>query len=339
MTALTAWPDAARADVGDRLAHRREDRPGALDRRGRRRRRRSSAWPSARPRCRPTPARRRGRRRPRRGASAKSRVADGEIVEQSMTSWPARAPCRRAPSGPEQDGLDVGRVRDADDDDVGRGRRRRRASRPRSTPSSSSSGARSGLRFQAVTANPARARLAAIAAPIVPRPRKPIRSPLINRSRCCYARPHHATRPPADVAGLPIAAQGGSDAVRRPGRRARSPPPSTSSFFVLESVTVQPAERRGPVRADDAGADRGRPADGLQPGLLQPVPGARGRRPGSRSSRGGSVDAGRAIVLFACACMVGAGAVLLSTNRRFARSAAIQAVPPLVAIVAALLLR
>ena len=52
----------------------------------------------------------------------------------------------------------------------------------------------------------------------------------------------------------------------------------------------------------------------------------------------GSTDAGRAIALFACACMVGAGLVLLSTNRRFARSAGIQAVPPLLAIVAAFLI-
>jgi hypothetical protein len=37
--------------------------------------------------------------------------------------------------------------------------------------------------------------------------------------------------------------------------------------------------------------------------------------------------------------MVGAGLVLLSTNRRFVRSAAIQAVPPLIAIVAALVLK
>jgi putative membrane protein len=37
--------------------------------------------------------------------------------------------------------------------------------------------------------------------------------------------------------------------------------------------------------------------------------------------------------------MVGAGLVLLATNRRFARSAAIQALPPLVAIVATLVLR
>jgi len=52
----------------------------------------------------------------------------------------------------------------------------------------------------------------------------------------------------------------------------------------------------------------------------------------------GSVDAGRAIVLFACACMVGAGLVLYASSRRFARSAAIQALPPLVAIVAAVVI-
>jgi putative membrane protein len=53
----------------------------------------------------------------------------------------------------------------------------------------------------------------------------------------------------------------------------------------------------------------------------------------------GSVDAGRAIVLFASTCMVGAGLVLLATNRRFARSAAIQAGPPLIAIVLSVVLR
>jgi putative membrane protein len=46
----------------------------------------------------------------------------------------------------------------------------------------------------------------------------------------------------------------------------------------------------------------------------------------------GAVREGRAIVLFACACMVGAGVVLVLSSRRFARSAAIQALPPLVAI-------
>jgi len=52
----------------------------------------------------------------------------------------------------------------------------------------------------------------------------------------------------------------------------------------------------------------------------------------------GQEPAGRAIVLYACACMVGAAAVLLATNRRFLAAAAVQAGPPLVAIVAALLL-
>ena len=51
----------------------------------------------------------------------------------------------------------------------------------------------------------------------------------------------------------------------------------------------------------------------------------------------GSVEAGRAIVLFACACMVLAGTVLLATSRALARSAVIQLVPPALAILAALL--
>lgn len=52
----------------------------------------------------------------------------------------------------------------------------------------------------------------------------------------------------------------------------------------------------------------------------------------------GQDPAGRAIVLFACACMVGAGIVLLATNRRFLAAAALQAGPPIVAIAAAFLL-
>jgi putative membrane protein len=52
----------------------------------------------------------------------------------------------------------------------------------------------------------------------------------------------------------------------------------------------------------------------------------------------GQEAAGRAIVVFACACMVGAGVVLLATNRRFLAAAALQAGPPLVAIVAAFVL-
>ena len=53
----------------------------------------------------------------------------------------------------------------------------------------------------------------------------------------------------------------------------------------------------------------------------------------------GQVDAGRAIVLFACATMVGAGVVLFASNRRFLIGASIQAVPPLVVLVVSLLAR
>ena len=49
--------------------------------------------------------------------AAKSQLPDGAIVEQSMMRVPARAPDDAVL--PEQDGLDVGRVRDADHDDVG----------------------------------------------------------------------------------------------------------------------------------------------------------------------------------------------------------------------------
>jgi len=46
---------------------------------------------------------------------------------------------------------------------------------------------------------------------------------------------------------------------------------------------------------------------------------------------------GEAIVLFACASMVGAAIVLRVTNRRFLQAALIQAVPPLVVIVVSFL--
>jgi putative membrane protein len=48
----------------------------------------------------------------------------------------------------------------------------------------------------------------------------------------------------------------------------------------------------------------------------------------------GSDEAGRAVVLFCCACMVGAGIILLATSRRFLQASLVQALPPLVAIVA-----
>ena len=117
--------------------------------------------------------------------------------------------------GAEEDRLDVRGVRDADDRDLGVataaagvaaiGRRDPRAP-----------GARPGVRFQAVTAKPARARLAAIAAPIVPRPRKATASwsgaVIASRPARC------AAGPPGPVGGV----SGGIAAVRCAQRRAAS---------------------------------------------------------------------------------------------------------------------
>ena len=50
----------------------------------------------------------------------------------------------------------------------------------------------------------------------------------------------------------------------------------------------------------------------------------------------GHDDVGLALVVFGCAAMVGAGIVLLATDRRLRNAAAVQALPPLVAIVVAL---
>ncbi|MFC0624846.1 DUF1304 domain-containing protein [Kribbella deserti] len=46
-------------------------------------------------------------------------------------------------------------------------------------------------------------------------------------------------------------------------------------------------------------------------------------------------DKGEAIALFACACMVGAGVVLIATDRRMLQSAAMQAGPPLLGLILA----
>jgi putative membrane protein len=109
-------------------------------------------------------------------------------------------------------------------------------------------------------------------------------------------------------------------------------------FFVLESVTFsQPsvAARFGMTTPEQIAAVRPMAFNQGFYNLFLAV----GIVGGLALVAAGSVDAGRAVVLFACACMVGAGLVLLSTNRRFVRSAAIQALPPLVAIVGALALR
>jgi putative membrane protein len=109
-------------------------------------------------------------------------------------------------------------------------------------------------------------------------------------------------------------------------------------FFVLESVTFsQPsvAARFGMTTPEQIAAVRPMAFNQGFYNLFLAV----GIVGGLALVAAGSVDAGRAVVLFACSCMVGAGLVLLSTNRRFIRSATIQALPPLVAIVAALALR
>ena len=109
-------------------------------------------------------------------------------------------------------------------------------------------------------------------------------------------------------------------------------------FFILESVTFsQPsvAARFGLTTPEQIAAVRPMAFNQGFYNLFLAV----GIVGGLALIASGSVDAGRAIVLFACACMVGAGLVLLSTNRRFARSAAIQAVPPLIAIVVALVVK
>jgi putative membrane protein len=50
----------------------------------------------------------------------------------------------------------------------------------------------------------------------------------------------------------------------------------------------------------------------------------------------GDIASGRVLVLFACGSMIAAGVVLALHNPRFARAAAIQVVPPLVAVLAIL---
>jgi len=50
----------------------------------------------------------------------------------------------------------------------------------------------------------------------------------------------------------------------------------------------------------------------------------------------GNATVGRTLVLYACACMVVAGIVLFGSERRLWRSALMQAIPPLLVLLAAL---
>lgn len=108
-------------------------------------------------------------------------------------------------------------------------------------------------------------------------------------------------------------------------------------FFVLESLRFSRPEvwrRFGLQTAEQAAAVRPMAFNQGFYNLFL----AAGIAAGLALIAGGNVVAGRSIVLFACACMVGAGAVLFTTSRRFLAAAAIQAVPPLVVLVAGFVL-
>jgi hypothetical protein len=105
--------------------------------------------------------------------AAKSRVADGEIVDMSTTSVPGAAPSA-TPSGPKRTASTSG-VSETIVTTTSLALATAAGLGCRVTSRASSSGARPVVRFQALTENPPRATLAAIAAPIVPRPTKPTR--------------------------------------------------------------------------------------------------------------------------------------------------------------------
>lgn len=108
-------------------------------------------------------------------------------------------------------------------------------------------------------------------------------------------------------------------------------------FFYLESLTfTRPATWRRFLVRSQADAELLRPM-AFNQGFynLFLALGALGGVWLARTSGDGSV--GQAIALFACACMVGAGVVLVLTDRRFLPAALLQAVPPAVAILTAVL--
>ena len=107
--------------------------------------------------------------------AAKSQLPEGAIVEQSTISVPARAP-PATPSWPNRTASTSG-VSDTQMTTISAVAAAAAGFGAVSTPRSSSAGARPGVRFHAITWKPPRARLAAIAAPIVPSPRK--------ATRCC----------------------------------------------------------------------------------------------------------------------------------------------------------
>ena len=104
-------------------------------------------------------------------------------------------------------------------------------------------------------------------------------------------------------------------------------------FFVLESVRfTRPEVYRRFLVESQADAELLRPMafnQGFYNLFL-----AIGAAGGVVAVHAGHAAAGRVLVLFACGSMALAGLVLLATDRRFLRSALIQAIPALVAVVA-----
>ncbi|MEV6600464.1 DUF1304 domain-containing protein [Actinoplanes sp. NPDC051346] len=104
-------------------------------------------------------------------------------------------------------------------------------------------------------------------------------------------------------------------------------------FFVLESVRfTQPAVWRRFLITSQRDADAIRPMAFNQGWYNLFL--ALGVLAGVAATASGHTVAGGSLIGLASACMAGAGVVLLATDRRFARAAAIQAAPPLVALVA-----
>jgi putative membrane protein len=104
-------------------------------------------------------------------------------------------------------------------------------------------------------------------------------------------------------------------------------------FFVLESLWfMRPAvwRRFGIESTDDAEVTR---SFAYNQGFYNLFLAA-GVAIGLALIAAGDAASGRAVTLFACGSMVAAGLVLVAHNRSFLRAAAIQALPPLIAMLA-----
>src|SRR3990172_5780946 len=116
---------------------------------------------------------------PAASRAAKPSLAPGLMVEQSTIRLPARTPAARPP-GPKSTASTSG-VSERQTTTTSTAAARSAGVAASLAPSSTTAAARPGVRFQTVSGKPARARLAAMAAPIVPMPAKPTRS---MRSSC-----------------------------------------------------------------------------------------------------------------------------------------------------------